>query len=116
MAAPMVVALLRGINVGGHKQIAMADLRELAEGLGFESVATYIQSGNLVFGTKLAAEKAALKLEAAIQESLGHEVDVIARSALEWTSLRKSNPFPEAAEDAPSKLMLLVPDRKSTRL
>lgn len=43
------IALLRGINVGGHKKIKMADLRNLLENEGFKSVKTYIQSGNLVF-------------------------------------------------------------------
>ena len=42
------VALLRGINVGGNKRIAMADLRALCEGLGFEHVRTLLQSGNVV--------------------------------------------------------------------
>ena len=43
------IALLRGINVGGHKKILMADLRELFEKLNFKNVKTYIQSGNVVF-------------------------------------------------------------------
>ena len=43
------VAMLRGINVGGHKRIKMDPLRKSLEGLGFEQVKTYIQSGNVVF-------------------------------------------------------------------
>ena len=43
-----MVALLRGINVGGRGKLPMADLRAIAEGLGYGDVATYIQSGNLV--------------------------------------------------------------------
>ena len=43
------IALLRGINVGGHKIIKMEQLRKAFEGLGFENVATYVQSGNVVF-------------------------------------------------------------------
>ena len=42
------IALLRGINVGGHRKIAMAHLRELTEALGFYDVRTYVQSGNVV--------------------------------------------------------------------
>ena len=45
------VALLRGINLGGRKKVAMADLRELMASLGHTDVATYIQSGNVVFST-----------------------------------------------------------------
>jgi uncharacterized protein (DUF1697 family) len=46
---PTHVALLRGINVGGRNRVAMAALREVVEGLGHTGVATYIQSGNVVF-------------------------------------------------------------------
>src|ERR1039457_746606 len=44
-------ALLRGINVGGNRKVAMADLRELLAGLGYDAVTTYLQSGNAVFST-----------------------------------------------------------------
>ena len=45
------IAFLRGINVGGHKKIKMADLRLLLEGLGYKEVMTYIQSGNVIFNS-----------------------------------------------------------------
>ncbi|NNK19064.1 MAG: DUF1697 domain-containing protein [Maribacter sp.] len=47
------IALLRGINVGGHKKIKMADFRLLLKGLGYKEVLTYIQSGNVVFKSKI---------------------------------------------------------------
>ena len=50
-----MVALLRGINVGGHGKLPMADLRAIAEGLGYGDVATYIQSGNLVLSSGASA-------------------------------------------------------------
>ncbi len=43
------IALLRGINVGGHKIIKMADLKQTFESIGLKQVKTYIQSGNIVF-------------------------------------------------------------------
>ena len=49
------VALLRGINVGGNKRIAMADLRSLCEGLGFEHARTLLQSGNVVLDSRVSA-------------------------------------------------------------
>ena len=49
------VALLRGINVGRNKRIAMADLRSLCEGLGFEHVRTLLQSGNVVLDSSVSA-------------------------------------------------------------
>jgi uncharacterized protein DUF1697 len=51
---PTHVALLRGINVGGRNRVAMADLREVVLGLGHTEVATYIQSGNVVFTSEKA--------------------------------------------------------------
>ena len=63
----LYLALLRGINVGGKNIIKMTDLRACFEGLGCTQVATYIQSGNVVFhGAGKAAE-----LAAAIEEALG---------------------------------------------
>ena len=46
------ISLLRGINVGGHKKILMADLKSLFQDLGFKNIQTYIQSGNVVFEAK----------------------------------------------------------------
>ena len=45
----VLLGLLRGVNVGGHKRVPMAELRELCAELGFERARTYIQSGNVVF-------------------------------------------------------------------
>lgn len=51
------VAFLRGINVGGNSKVSMADLKKLFESLGFQNVSTYINSGNVIFEAKLAADK-----------------------------------------------------------
>ena len=48
---PTYVALLRGVNLGGHKKINMEQLRKSLERMGFEDVQTYIQSGNVIFKT-----------------------------------------------------------------
>lgn len=50
------VLLLRGINVGGKNKIAMAELRQQVEGLGYKDVRTYINSGNLFFNTDKSQE------------------------------------------------------------
>lgn len=50
---PILISLLRGINVGGNKKIKMADLRELYASLGFEKTKTLLQSGNAVFQTEM---------------------------------------------------------------
>ncbi|MEX0863499.1 MAG: DUF1697 domain-containing protein [Acidimicrobiia bacterium] len=50
-ASNRYVALLRAVNLGAGRQVSMSDLRELLEGLGMTDVATYVQSGNVVFTT-----------------------------------------------------------------
>ena len=66
------IALLRGINVGGHAMLSMTDLRELLVGLGFRDVRTLLQSGNIVFSSD-ARGGAALetKLEAETKNRFG---------------------------------------------
>ena len=63
------VALLRGVNVGGNKMVAMAELREMLTTLGFEDAKTLLQSGNAVFrGKAVPSAKLKTTLEAAIQK------------------------------------------------
>ncbi len=61
---PTFISLLRGINVGGHRKIRMAELTGVFEKLGLTNVRTYVQSGNVVFGSELrSAPKIAALLE-----------------------------------------------------
>jgi uncharacterized protein (DUF1697 family) len=105
--APMV-ALLRGINVGGNKRVPMAELRTLANGLGFRQVDSYIQSGNLVFSTELAPEAAELTLERAILDHFGFPVQVIVRTATKWESYATKSPFRGTEAERPHLLLLGV--------
>jgi uncharacterized protein (DUF1697 family) len=102
------VALLRGVNVGGHRRVPMAELRALAEGLGWSGVRSYIQSGNLVFAA--AGEREALEdaLEAAIAERFGFPVPVLVRSAAEWAEYADGSPFAGEAEAEPNRVMLAL--------
>lgn len=102
------IALLRAINVGGSGKVAMADLRALAEGLGFGRVETFIQSGNLVFDADMADPQVEAGLAAALRERLGIVTDVIVRDRDRWAALVADNPFPDAAEAAPSRLFVLA--------
>jgi len=102
-----MVALLRAVNVGGRK-LPMAELRALCGKLGWRDVATYIQSGNLVFtaaGKSEAIEKA---LEQAIAEGFGLDVPVVVRTAAQWADYPSRNPFAKAARDEPNRLILLL--------
>jgi uncharacterized protein (DUF1697 family) len=93
-----IVALLRGVNVGGHNKLPMAHLREIAAGVGFTEVRTYIQSGNLVASTPFEPESAGTVLADAIALATGLDVPVIVRTADQWSDLVASDPFPDAAD------------------
>ena len=96
MTTTRQVALLRGINVGGHAKIAMADLRRLATGLGYDDVRTHLQSGNLVVTTARTPAAVGRELERAIAEQLGVEPRVVVRTRDELADVIDRNPFPEA--------------------
>lgn len=106
---PTFIALLRGINMGGHKKIAMSDLREVAETLGYTNAQTLLQSGNLVFA---ASSKKTAVLETQIQTALikrlGLTTQVLVRTAAEWKNLIATNPFAKEAQRDPSHLALIL--------
>ncbi|MGZ8361212.1 MAG: DUF1697 domain-containing protein [Allosphingosinicella sp.] len=101
------VALLRGINVGG-RVLPMATLRALCEQLGCQGVQTYIQSGNVVFASAKKTATLEAELEAAIAERFGMKVPVIVRTAKQWAAYLEGNPFPDAVDEEPRWLLLLV--------
>jgi uncharacterized protein (DUF1697 family) len=74
------VALLRGINVGGHNPVPMADLRAAFVDAGFTDVVTYIQSGNVVFDTTLPTRSLEAHIESALEQRFGHPIVVVTRS------------------------------------
>lgn len=93
------VALLRGINLGPHKKVPMAELRDLATGLGLANPETYVQSGNLVFDTSLGEADLVEKLEAAIEDRFGFDVPVISRSGEEMAAVARTHPFADLGLD-----------------
>lgn len=97
---PCYVALLRGINVGGHNRVPMGDLRALLEGLGYDDVRTLLQSGNAVFATttrSVATVEAAV--EKAITAELGLQIRVLVRSASQLAKVLAADPLGERATD-----------------
>lgn len=90
------IALLRGINVGGHKKVPMAELRELLTDSGFQNVQTYIQSGNVILES---SEDNAQKIEDVIQKAIidhfGFEVSILVRTRQELQSVFDNCPFSE---------------------
>jgi len=93
------VALLRGVNVGGHNKLPMAELRKLLTNLGFADVATYIQSGTAVFSSDMPREEIAEDIATGIEGSFGFSTDVILRSLSEFQNAIRQNPFEQAAAD-----------------
>jgi uncharacterized protein (DUF1697 family) len=101
------VGLLRGINVGGNKMIAMADLRVALAEVGFADVRTVLQSGNVVF--RAAARSPGTVetlLEKGIGARFGFSPDCHVRTGGEWRAVVDANPFPQAAKDDPSHLLV----------
>jgi uncharacterized protein (DUF1697 family) len=98
MTTKAYAALLRGINVGGHKKVPMAELRTLLTDLGHSGARTYLQSGNAVFTSALGDEKAlAAQLRQAIEEHFGFSVDVLVRDHAYLKAVADACPFPAAS-------------------
>jgi uncharacterized protein (DUF1697 family) len=92
---PRYVALLRGINVGSRNRVAMADLRQLTEALGHTEVATYIQSGNVLFTSPdTDCSGLADALQAAIARTLAVQPAVVVLSPADLAQVIADNPFP----------------------
>lgn len=89
------IALLRGINVGGTGILPMKDLAGICEGLGLQSVRTYIQSGNVIFTGGLSEEAVRSRLETALAARMGKKIVVIVRTPAELRSILSHNPFPQ---------------------
>jgi uncharacterized protein (DUF1697 family) len=91
---PTYVSMLRGINVGGYKKIAMSELAALYKAAGFTNVKTYIQSGNVVFASRsTSVSRISTAIEKAIQEAFGFPVAVIIRNAEEIGKIFHRNPY-----------------------
>jgi uncharacterized protein (DUF1697 family) len=105
-----LVALLRGINVGGNNPLPMKELSALLTGMGLRDVQTYIQSGNVVFRCEL-KNKATLaaKISAAIKAQHGFAPHILLLEAAELKKAMEGNPYQEA-ESAPKSLHLFFLD------
>lgn len=92
-----LVALLRGVNVGGARRLAMSDLVRLCASCGFRDARTYIQSGNVIFKTTDTASAAAQILDRAVSQHMGAPVGVLVRDCAQLSDVLRHNPFPGAA-------------------
>lgn len=107
-----LIVLLRAVNVG-KRQMAMADLRQLAGDLGYGDPKTYVASGNLI----VTADRAAVErdLPGALAERFGFPVEIIVRGVADLERALTFAPFAEAAEAEPNRVWLLMSQRAIAR-
>jgi uncharacterized protein (DUF1697 family) len=112
---PAHAAFLRGVNLGPRRRVGSEELRAVFEGIGFEDVATFRTSGNVVFGAR--RKPAGDRIERELERALGYEVTVFLRSAKELRAIAERQPFPAKVVDASAgKLqVLLLPRRPRKR-
>lgn len=104
---PVVISLLRGVNLGGQKILKMEALRALYESLKFKDVASFIQSGNVVFRTKENdLNKISKRIGDGIEKTFGFRPEVILRTTEEMRGVIARNPFANRKDIEPSKLLV----------
>ena len=102
------IALLRGINVGKAKRIAMADLRKLVEKLGYRDVKTILNSGNIIYSAaRGTAEQSAMRIEKALLAEVGIASRITGITAEDLAEIMSANPLPAAVE-TPSRFLIAV--------
>lgn len=108
---PVVISLLRGVNVGGHNRIAMEALRDLYASLGFLDVRTYVQSGNVLFRTrKTDLPRLAKQIEDGIEKRFGLRPKVILRTPSDLRTTVAANPFAARTGMDPKKIAVVFLD------
>lgn len=99
------IALIRGINLGRAKRVAMADLRAALGRLGFQRVRTLLNSGNVVFETSLSTKRAAAAIELAMEKEIGVTASVLVITAEELGAAIQGNRLARIARN-PSRLFV----------
>jgi len=112
------IALLRAINLGNHRSLAMSALRDFIADLSFTDARTLLQTGNVLFrGEARSAGDLEQLLEMEAKAHLGLDTDFFVRPAKDWKALVSRNPFPGEARRDPSHLVVMflknAPDAKS---
>ena len=92
-----LIVLLRGVNLGSTNRVPMPKLRTALEEAGFEDVATYVQSGNVVLSSGDSAPQVARTCERVIKQEFGLEIPVVVRTRAQLARIVKRNPLGKAA-------------------
>lgn len=108
--AGRMIALIRGINVGKAKRVAMADLRALAEGFGWTDVRTLLNSGNMVFTAPagVTTEAAGTRISEGMAQKLGVPAKVMVITAKELAEIVAGNPLPQGEAEPPRFLVAVL--------
>lgn len=106
------IALLRGINVGGHRKVPMADLRILLAKSGLEDVKTYIQSGNVVFKSTSSSKALEVQIKKEVLNHFGFDISVLVRTKEALTKIFDKCPFNK--EIIPKSYFALLSEMPST--
>jgi uncharacterized protein (DUF1697 family) len=91
------VAFLRGINLGPTNKISMPELRKMAEDLGYSDVASYINSGNLIFTSPKKAATLEREIASGIAKRFGNSIDVAVRTPAQLKKILAENPYPDGS-------------------
>jgi uncharacterized protein (DUF1697 family) len=104
---PVLISMLRGVNVGPHNRIKMDALRAVYESLKFEDPRTYVQSGNVIFRTKEKnTSQLAAKIQTAIEKKFKCSPEVILRTAEELRKAIAATPFADRPNLEPGKILV----------
>ena len=104
---PVLISMLRGVNLGPHNRIKMDALRAVYSSLRFEDPRTYVQSGNVIFKTKEKnSAQLARKIQVAIQKACGCSPEVILRTADEMRKAIAATPFADRPNLEPGKILV----------
>lgn len=103
------IALLRGVNLGPNRRVAMAEVRRVLEAAGFSNVRSVLQSGNLVLEAANESDEAVeVAVEQALHAGLGLTTEVAVRRPAAWRAMIAANPFVDEASSDPGRLVAMV--------
>lgn len=101
------IAFLKGINVGGHKKVPMAELRDILTKIGFQDVKSYIQSGNVILKSdEESIQKIEETISSSIEDHFGFEVSVLVKMRQDLKRIFEDSPFHEEQKKASYFMML----------
>ncbi len=104
---PVIVSMLRGVNLARHQRMKMDALRAVYESLGLRNPQTYVQSGNVIFSaTEKNLTRLGARIEQAIEKDFGFRPDVILRTVPELRDAIAGNPFANRRDIEPNKLLV----------